>query len=250
MSTRHAVMRPPFFPAPSARLAEGSFSVAMEQCRRNVTVWMKSGRSHVEPLRSILWRVKNATRIGETIRGLPDGEGQLVEFEWDSVLGRFPPCIVEVCCANAPLSALLNAFSLLPQENLHSFFSHLQVLCISSTDVSFNDVISLLSLIPMLSAFSYSDSGLSGEDFETLITALLPLQLRGIDVCDGEVDIILKHLNLEMLRFSASPGIKFWVNVSLVWRLYFGIGTWWTPKSDSMNGAERLRKHSLIYTGI
>lgn len=101
-------------------IAEEYFSTAMEECRRNVTVWMKSRRSHVEPLHSILWRVKNVTRIGETIRGFPDGEGQLVQFEWDNVLGRFPPCIIEVCCNNAPLSALLNALSLLPQETVRS----------------------------------------------------------------------------------------------------------------------------------
>lgn len=120
MSTWNAVTRPPFYLALSARIAEQCFSTAMEECRRNVTVWMKSRRSHVEPLHSILWRVKNVTRIGETIRGFPDGEGQLVQFEWDNVLGRFPPCIIEVCCANAPLSALLNALSLLPQETVRS----------------------------------------------------------------------------------------------------------------------------------
>ncbi|KHN88675.1 hypothetical protein Tcan_14786 [Toxocara canis] len=179
----------------------------MEECKRTITVWMKNRRSHVEPLRSILWRVKNVSRIGETARGFPDGDGQLVELEWSNALRRFPPCILEICSAHAPLSSLVNAFRLLPAETLNSFFSHLKVLSLSNTDVLFDDVTFLVSAIPMLSAFSYSDSNLEEHDFDTLIKTLVPLQLRGMDMCDGNVDVVLNNLNLEMVRFCASPGI-------------------------------------------
>ncbi|VDK30994.1 unnamed protein product [Anisakis simplex] len=90
----------------------------MEECRRTITVWMKNRRSHVERFNSILWRVKNVNRIGETACGFPDGSGQLVELEWTNALRRFPPSILEICSSHAPLTSLVNAFRLLPAETV------------------------------------------------------------------------------------------------------------------------------------
>ncbi|VDM39386.1 unnamed protein product [Toxocara canis] len=184
----------------------------MEECKRTITVWMKNRRSHVEPLRSILWRVKNVSRIGETARGFPDGDGQLVELEWSNALRRFPPCILEICSAHAPLSSLVNAFRLLPAETLNSFFSHLKVLSLSNTDVLFDDVTFLVSAIPMLSAFSYSDSNLEEHDFDTLIKTLVPLQAQDF-VKSMAVAVTVKFVIAQELKFAADNDAELFLSV-------------------------------------
>lgn len=170
-----------------------------------ITVWIKDRNCQVEPLKSILWRIKNVHSIGDTLAGFPDGVGQLVELQDYSFL-NFPPSIIEICGPNSPLTELIQVLRELPSDKRESFFSHLRVISIMSP-VSVNDVLYLISLAPLV-AFSHNDANFTDSELQIILEELKLIKLRAFDIAEGNVDFILRNLDVEILRFCGSPGIK------------------------------------------
>lgn len=164
--------------------------------------------------RSILWRVKNPARLGQDRHGKVRSTGHFFPISKKNALIDLGPAVLEILFTENPLNELVAALRSVSTEMLSGFLSELRVLIISETDVEITDIKFIISNAPLLIAFSYQSKqgGISDETFEDLFTVLANKQIRLVDLngcCPTkEMQLIVKYLNMKLVRFRQFPGIN------------------------------------------
>uniref|UniRef100_A0A0R3S7E5 F-box domain-containing protein n=1 Tax=Elaeophora elaphi TaxID=1147741 RepID=A0A0R3S7E5_9BILA len=85
---------------------------------------------------------------------------------------------------------------------------------VSESDANISDITFLISHAALLSAFSYrsQQTGLTDEQFESFFPVLSNAEIRLVDLNGScptkEIELIIKHLNVKLIRFHRYPGIN------------------------------------------
>ncbi|VDK33665.1 unnamed protein product [Gongylonema pulchrum] len=170
----------------------------MEPSEKTISVWMKYRDAEVEPLRVILWRIKNISRMGEDAAGHQDGRGGCHQMKWTDALYKFKPAILEILFDDNPFESLKEAIN---SEMVCFFFA--------SGSVHFP----LLSHLSSLTAFSYSTTNFSnGIEYSELIDELSRLEIRAVNITgscsEAEINGMIRKLGVELIRFCGPPGVS------------------------------------------
>uniref|UniRef100_A0A915PK63 Uncharacterized protein n=1 Tax=Setaria digitata TaxID=48799 RepID=A0A915PK63_9BILA len=163
--------------------------------------------------RVLLWRVKNYKRMGQNADQVIDEAGQLVLVKRKEAFGTMGPAVLEVLFDENPFGQLIATLKEANTELVRGFLSDLRYLLVSEADVNMADITFLISNATLLTAFSYRSrkNGTGDEDFERLFPALSDAQIRLIDLngscSQKEIELVIKKLNIGLVRFHRYPGI-------------------------------------------
>ncbi|MCP9259885.1 hypothetical protein DINM_003238 [Dirofilaria immitis] len=151
---------------------------------------------------SIIWRIKNSKRMGEDYNRQVSHRGHMLMVRRKDALKTLGPSILEILFNENPLNELVV-----------EFLSDVRYILVSETDAAISDIAFLISHSILLNAFSFRNNQktISDEDFEGLLPALSEAQIRLIDINGScptrEFELIVKNLNMTLVRFHRYPGI-------------------------------------------
>ncbi|OZC08780.1 hypothetical protein X798_04194 [Onchocerca flexuosa] len=177
-------------------------------------IWVKDPRMRYLRRDSILWRVKNSSRMAEDPNRKIITRGHVIAMKKKEAFNTLGPVILEILFSGNPLNELVAALKENSANAVREFLSDLRYLLVSETDVQISDVAFLISHASLLSAFSFrsDQKGTSDEDFECLFPALSDAQIRLIDLNGScptkEMELVIRNLNIGLVRFHTYPGIN------------------------------------------
>ncbi|VDO53785.1 unnamed protein product [Onchocerca flexuosa] len=142
-------------------------------------IWVKDPRMRYLRRDSILWRVKNSSRMAEDPNRKIITRGHVIAMKKKEAFNTLGPVILEILFSGNPLNELVAALKENSANAVREFLSDLRYLLVSETDVQISDVAFLISHASLLSAFSFrsDQKGTSDEDFECLFPALSDAQV-------------------------------------------------------------------------
>ncbi|CAG9530481.1 unnamed protein product [Cercopithifilaria johnstoni] len=177
-------------------------------------VWAKEKRIIIVPERGLVWRIKNSKRMSEDANRYIGHAGHMVFVKRREALTILRPVVLEILFRENPLGQLVAALRETNTRTVREFLSNLRFLLVSESDAEIPDITFLLSHSCLLTAFSYRSQqiGISDEDFEGFFPALSNAQIRLIDLNGScpkkEIELIIKNLNIGLVRFHRYPGIN------------------------------------------
>ncbi|KAK6742220.1 hypothetical protein RB195_009841 [Necator americanus] len=171
-----------------------------------IVVWMQRCSSYVENIPNVL-RIKNPTKFGEDVRGIPDCSGELVDVSWELVMG-LRPTVLEITDSRNPLPCLTAVLQSIESDVVKTFFGKVKLLSVDKTDIGFNDLIFLLRKLELLEGFSFSELSFTQKEWELMLPEFQRLNLRAMDISEDILDSTLSKTNVELLKLSGPPGIK------------------------------------------
>ncbi|VDN06302.1 unnamed protein product [Thelazia callipaeda] len=176
-----------------------------------LTIWSKDkvdakGRSR------ICWRIKDQTHVGRNHRGVKESGGRTRTMSKKEALCYRRPVILEILFEHNSLDVLVEALKEAGDDAVQAFLADVRYLLICNSDARMADISYMLSKMTVLSGFSYrNERGVSDETFKELFPALANAQVRAVDIngsCPkGEVELLMKSLNVELIRFHRYPGV-------------------------------------------
>ncbi|VDL73301.1 unnamed protein product [Nippostrongylus brasiliensis] len=149
-----------------------------------IVVWMQRTDSYVENIRNLVLRVKHPSKFGENVQ------------------------VIELTDSRNPLAQLSRVLRNVAENELVEFLSRVKLLLLDTTDVDIDDLLFIMRKMHLLAAFSFSDVRLTKKDWDLVLPELKRLNLRALDISREIPDHVFDKLNVELLKFSGSPGVK------------------------------------------
>ncbi|KAH7722579.1 Protein C56A3.5 [Aphelenchoides avenae] len=173
-----------------------------------VILWAKSRRTLVEPTRSVVMRVRDASNFGMSMRGFVRESGEVFTIEWTSAMNRFAPTALHVVNSANPLRTLTAALADLGKETAEKFLSKLRLISLEQTDILYTDIVELLKHISLLPAFSFSDVNFSDSEHQSLFDRLAELQVQVLQLSGGDLTYVFSQTCIQILSLAGAPGLK------------------------------------------